>query len=199
MRPRLTARRASRRDHEHGQIFNLAILPYLSTDIIGKTNMTQNFDEGAAFAALEEARSALTKLPILGPAMWLYARDPMKKFMFLGDIDWAVLPPIILDQCRLYTKAGLPYAFITWAYVNEVVAQRLSSSQPKIAPHEWKCGDDIWLIDVVAPFGHLEETLKELRETVFAGKTVHGLLPVAGKPGEVKPHQWAPETAADTK
>lgn len=65
--------------------------------------------------SLEGARDALAKLPILGPALWLYARDPIRKFTFLADIDWQVLPPVILDQCRLYTKNGIPFAFFTWA------------------------------------------------------------------------------------
>lgn len=154
--------------------------------------------EAAALAALEQAKDALAKLPILGPALWLYARDPVKKFMFLGDTDWAVLPPIILDQCRLYTKGGLPYAFITWAYVSDAVDERLRSSQPKIAPHEWKSGEHIWLIDAVAPFGQLDETLKELREAVFAGKKVCALLPDPKQAGKVNVHEWLEPSPASS-
>ena len=134
--------------------------------------MTENNTQAEALAALEKAKDGLSKLPILGPALWLYARDPVKKFMFIGDLDWAVLPPVVLDQCRLYTKSGLPYAFVTWALLNETVAERLRSGQPKIAPHEWKSGDEVWIIDAIAPFGQLEETLKELRETMFPGRKV---------------------------
>ncbi len=143
-----------------------------------------------ALVALDQAKDALAKLPILGPAMWLYARDPVKKFMFVGDIDWAVLPPIVLDQCRLYTKGGLPYAFVTWALVSPEVAQRLRSPQPKIAPHEWKSGDEVWLIDAIAPFGQLEETLKELTEKHFPGKRVQAHLPDPAHPGTYMLREW---------
>src|SRR5574340_104944 len=85
---------------------------------------------------LEQAREALVKLPILGPALWLYARDPHRKFTFLADIDWLVLPPVILDQCRLYTKNGIPFAFFTWARVSDAVDARLRSGVARIAPHE---------------------------------------------------------------
>lgn len=154
--------------------------------------MTDKNTEAAALAALDEAKGALAKLPILGPALWLYARDPVKKFMFLGDVDWAVLPPIVLDQCRLYTKSGLPYAFITWAFVNDAVDARLRSAQPKIAPHEWKSGEHLWIIDAVAPFGQLEETLRELRETLFPGRKVSALLPQGN--GAVAVRDWPPAT-----
>lgn len=157
--------------------------------------MTDKNTEAAALAALDQAKDALAKLPILGPALWLYAKDPVKKFMFLGDTDWAVLPPIVLDQCRLYTKSGLPYVFVTWALVNDAVDARLHSAQPKIAPHEWKCGDHLWIIDAVAPFGQLEETLKELRETLFPGRKVNALLQQPN--GAVTVHEW-PATAPQT-
>lgn len=154
--------------------------------------------DAAALAALDQARDSLAKLPILGPALWLYARDPVKKFMFLGDTDWAVLPPIILDQCRLYTKSGLPYAFVTWAFVNDQVDARLRSNQPKVAPHEWKSGEHVWIIDAVAPFGQLDETLKELRETMFAGKKVHALLPDPSHPGAMTVREWPPTPVPTT-
>lgn len=159
--------------------------------------MTDNGTGVAALAVLEQARQSLAKLPILGPALWLYARDPAKKFMFLGDIDWAVLPPIVLDQCRLYTKSGLPYAFVTWAFINDRIAARLHSSQPRIAPHEWKCGEHVWIIDAVAPFGQMEETLKELRETIFPGRKVSALLPDPAGTGVMTVREWPP-TAVPT-
>lgn len=149
-----------------------------------------------AIAALEQAKGALAKLPILGPALWLYARDPAKKFMFVGDIDWAILPPIVLDQCRLYTRGGLPYAFVTWALVSEAIGTRLRSEQPKIAPHEWQSGEEVWLIDAVAPFGQLDVTLKELRETTFAGRKVSALLPDTSRAGAVVLREWPAVHAA---
>ncbi len=160
--------------------------------------MSEQTTEKAALEALEQAKGALSKLPVLGPALWLYAKDPVKKFMFLGDTDWAVLPPVILDQCRLYTKNKLPYAFITWALVNDTVAARLQSGQPKIAPHEWQCGEHVWIIDAVAPFGELEETLQELRKTFFPGKEVNALLPSPDNSGKSVVRKWAaePEEAA---
>lgn len=155
-------------------------------------------NHAAALAALEQAKDGLSRLPILGPAMWLYARDPVKKFMFVGDLDWAVLPPVVLDQCRLYTNNNLPYAFVTWALVNETVAARLRSAQPRIAPHEWKCGDEVWIIDAVAPFGQLEETIKEARQTIFPGRKVSALLPDPARPGMVTVREWPPAPVPTT-
>ncbi|WP_435626593.1 protein-lysine palmitoyltransferase [Candidatus Ferrigenium straubiae] len=142
--------------------------------------------------ALKEAQNSLAKLPIMGPALWLYARDPMKKFMFVGDIDWAILPPVILDQCRLYTKDGIPFAFFTWALVNDAIDQRLRSGTPRIAPNEWKSGTHLWLVDVVTPFGKTEEMIDELRKAQFPGQKISALLPDPQQGNQVKLREWAP-------
>jgi cytolysin-activating lysine-acyltransferase len=139
---------------------------------------------------LAAAKAALAKLPILGPAIWLYARDPLRKFTFMADIDWVLVPPVILDQCRLYTKDEIPFAFFTWAKVSDVVDQRLRSGVPRIAPHEWQSGDHLWLLDVVTPFGQLEEMVVELHKAQFPGQKISALLPDPQQGNQLKVREW---------
>ncbi|HCA27095.1 MAG TPA: toxin-activating lysine-acyltransferase, partial [Betaproteobacteria bacterium] len=139
-----------------------------------------------------EARAALAKLPILGPALWLFARDAHRKFTFLADMDWRVLPPVVLDQCRLYTKNGIPFAFFTWAAVSDAIDARLRGGHPHIAPHEWKSGEHFWLIDIAAPFGQTDEMLNELLQNVLPGQTVNALLPDPQQGGKIAVRTWPP-------
>lgn len=138
---------------------------------------------------LAHSQQALAKLPILGPAIWLYAKDPIRKFTFIAETDFTIMPPIILDQCRLYTRSQIPFAFVTWAKVNDDVHNRLLSGTPKIAPHEWQGGENIWLIDIVTPFGQSEETINEAL-TLFPGKKVHGYAPVPGANPPLQLMSW---------
>ncbi|HEY9108584.1 MAG TPA: toxin-activating lysine-acyltransferase [Roseateles sp.] len=133
----------------------------------------------AAQAQLESARKELAKLPTLGPALWLYARDPQRRYGFYADIDWRFMPPLVLDQCRLFTKADLPWAFVSWAFVSDAVAERLRSAVPVIAPHEWKSGPHPWLIDVVAPFGDVAAVTQEVARDIAPGQVVRAWLPDA--------------------
>lgn len=139
---------------------------------------------------LQEARGALKKLPILGPVFWLYARDERKKFTFIADQDWLLMPPIVLDQCKLYMKEEIPWVFITWALVNDEIDARLRSQVPKIAPHEWKSGEHVWLIDVVAPFGQSEEMIDELRKTQFPDRKISALLPDPQQGNRLMVREW---------
>lgn len=146
---------------------------------------------GVETQILATAQSALAKLPILGPALWLYARDPLKKYTFIADLDWALLPAVVLDQCRLYTRNDIPFAFFTWAKVNDEIDQRLHSGMLRIAPHEWQSGEHLWLIDAVAPFGQLEAMIDELRKDQLAGQTISALLPDPLNANQLKLHEWA--------
>lgn len=127
-------------------------------------------------AGFETAKKELSKLPLLGPAFWLFARDQRLRYTFIADLDWRLLPPLVLDQCRLYSKADMPWAFATWAFVSEAVDQRLRTT-PVLAPHEWRSGDRAWLIDVVAPFGDVEEVANEAAAQFAKGKVVNVWLP----------------------
>ncbi len=151
-------------------------------------------DSGSTLSTeeIESSKQALTKLPILGPALWLYARDPVRKYMFMGDLDWMLLPPMVLDQCRLYSQSGLPFAFITWAFVDDKVNERMLLKHPKIAPHEWNSGEHVWLVDIVAPFGKLEETVKDLQANLFPDKIINALVPISSKNGELRHKEWPP-------
>jgi cytolysin-activating lysine-acyltransferase len=39
-------------------------------------------------------------------------------------------------------------------------------------PQDWQSGPALWLVDLVAPFGHIDVMLDDLRNTVFADKEV---------------------------
>ena len=137
----------------------------------------------SAASALELAEKAFSKLPILGPIAWLYARTQDRRFLFLSDLDWAVMPPVVLDQCRIFLRGKMPIAFITWAHVNDEVHARLLAGQAKLAPHEWKSGSHAWLIDVVTPFGDTEQILAEVQKENFAGAALRYL---SGDPASQK-------------
>ncbi|MHB1098191.1 MAG: toxin-activating lysine-acyltransferase [Burkholderiales bacterium] len=146
---------------------------------------------------LQEAKAALKKLPILGPVFWLYARDERRKFTFIADQDWLLMPPVVLDQCKLYMKDEMPWVFVTWALVSDDIDARLRSMVPKIAPHEWKSGEHVWLIDIVAPFGQSDEMVKELCMTQFPGRKVSALIPDPQQGNRLVVQEWEPTNATD--
>jgi cytolysin-activating lysine-acyltransferase len=127
-------------------------------------------------AQLDSVRKELTKLPMLGPVLWLYARDPNRRFTFVSDLDWRLLPPLVLDQCCVFNKEEVPWAYFSWAKVSIEVDQRLRSTTPIIAPHEWHSGEIPWLIDVVMPYGEDQDLLKQAIARFAPGQLVNALI-----------------------
>jgi cytolysin-activating lysine-acyltransferase len=114
---------------------------------------------------------AMTGGGALGHAVWLMMNMPMYRHVFLSDLEWMVLPAILLNQFRLFNADNKVVAFAAWAYLSEEVEKHLQEPNPRLKPVDWKSGDRLWLIDVFAPFGHTEAALTDLRDTAFAGKS----------------------------
>jgi cytolysin-activating lysine-acyltransferase len=129
---------------------------------------------------VEQAQGVLKKLPLLGPICFLAINSPHHRYMFLADFEWRILPPIIIDQAKVYMVENSPIAYASWAFLSSEAAERYKKLG-KLAPGDWKSGNEPWLIDVIAPFGSVEEVLKDLKiNTSLAGKPIKMLGPQPG-------------------
>lgn len=137
-----------------------------------------------AQAARENARHALALLPVLGHVTWLMLQQSATRNTLVADLEWRVLPPMLLKQARLHMRDDAPLAFVSWALLSDEAALRYRGLPHRLAAADWKSGDQVWLVDLFTPFGGAQEVLKELRQQ-FAGRAVHQLAPGDGALAEV--------------
>ncbi len=126
---------------------------------------------------------------VLGDVVWLMTQSLNHKHMFIADLEWLVMPPVMLRQFRLVRGKDKPQAFVTWAMLNEEAEQRLMAGHTRLKPSDWNAGDRAWIVDLIAPFGGQEAVLKEIKQRLFADKPLKLLQPGKdGKPvaGEVR-------------
>mgnify|MGYP000850280573 CR=1 FL=1 len=102
----------------------------------------------------------------------LMASSPTHRHLFLADLEWLVLPPLMLQQFRIFRVKQRPVAFVSWAFLSEEAEARLQQSTPRLQPADWNSGDRAWIVDVVMPFGNIPEALKELKSREFQGREV---------------------------
>lgn len=114
---------------------------------------------------------------VLGDAVWLMTHSASHKHLFLADLEWLVLPPIMARQFRIFKTGDRPFAFVTWALLNEEAEKRLLAGQPRVRPGDWRAGDRLWVIDVVAPFGGADGVLTHLKQRLFKERRVMTLRP----------------------
>jgi cytolysin-activating lysine-acyltransferase len=132
-------------------------------------------------AAARQAQVGQEFSKLLGEVCWLMSRAPHRRHMFMADLEWLVMPALVLGQARLYRNdKNDPISYVSWATVSDEVNERFKSGVARIAPPEWRSGPHLWIFDIVTPFGGAKESLDTLKKTVFDGKSV-AVLPLGGK------------------
>lgn len=135
--------------------------------------------------ARAQARSTLQKIPMLGAVTWLMLQQSALRTGLLGDLEWRVLPPLMLGQARLFMRGDAPVGYASWAFLSAEAVSRWRQPPHRLALQEWTSGEEAWLIDVFTPFGGAREMLEEIRVSHLAGRNVRQLVPVPGRMPEV--------------
>jgi cytolysin-activating lysine-acyltransferase len=141
----------------------------------------------AAFAK-EQATLVLGKIPMLGPVTWLLMQQSGTRHTLLSELEWRVMPALVLDQAKIYMRENAPIAYVSWAKMSGASVARYKTTPHQMIASDWKSGDQIWIIDLIAPFGGAQEVLKDLQEKVFPGQPIQQLVPNVA--GEAKTLVW---------
>ncbi len=122
----------------------------------------------------------------LGEMVWLLSQSPAHRHFSMGDLEWLLMPPLLLGQYKIYYEQGRPIALALWAFLNEEDEQRLLSGVNRLKPEAWCAGEQqklfsanvtksdapatidpetsdaqLWLVDLIAPSGTSENKLTE--------------------------------------
>jgi cytolysin-activating lysine-acyltransferase len=114
----------------------------------------------------------LTVAQALGETAWLLSQSPNHRHaLFLADLEWLALPPVSNGQFKLFRQDGRPIGVALWAYLSEEAENRLEAGIGKLATDDWRSGPNLWLVELIAPFGQQEAMVEDLKTTVLAGQT----------------------------
>ncbi len=167
----------------------------------GETNgQPQNSASGAGALDVQRTAKAAgegapkpTVSHMLGELTWLMSQSPTHKHFTIGDLEWLVMPAVLLEQFRVFHGDKHPLGFALWAHLSEDAEKKLNDAVmagqgARLRPDEWKSGDRLWLVDLVAPFATPENKLSEamlgdLVQNVLVEKKfkLHVTDPLTGK------------------
>lgn len=138
-------------------------------------------EQTAPPAATPDARQ------VLADVVWLMMSAPSHKHLFLADLEWLVVPPVMAGQYRVFKRDGVPVAYASWGFLTEEAEERLIAGDTRLKPADWSAGDKAWLIDLTAPFGGMDDIAQTLKAQVFPETEVKMLKPsVTGVGVEVR-------------
>jgi len=94
----------------------------------------------------------------------------------LVSIEHFVMPAIRLGQYQIvYNKRGVPVAYMCWAFLSdEVCNEYLSGSDRLLHISEWNEGANLWVMDIVSPYGFTRELLSIFKKKISTDRILYG-------------------------
>ncbi len=134
------------------------------------TSSTSQFTQPAPTEA------SRTVAGVLGEITWLMTQSPNHKGFFISDLEWMIMVPVMLQQFRLFYNKDKPIGVALYARVNDEVEERLKSGSARLRPQDWKSGDKLWIVEIIAPFGGHEAMMTDFKQRLFKDTDVHFLM-----------------------
>lgn len=128
----------------------------------------------------EKVTRSTTEVPrtqLYGEIAWLFGRSSLYRNMAVWKLEQWVTPALSLAQFRLYRREGKPVAFLSWAYLSPEVATRYAQDPQSLQPSEWRSGNELWALDLIAPFGDGPLVFRDIRENLFRNQVGRALRP----------------------
>jgi cytolysin-activating lysine-acyltransferase len=141
-------------------------------------------------SAPESGAAAPTVSHMLGEMTWLLTQSPLHRALAIGDLEWLVMPALLHEQFYVFRDGEQPVGLALWAKCNKTAEAKLERGmiepENRLTLEEWKSGDQVWLVDLIAPFANTENKQRE----IMIADLISG--PLAGQAFNF--HQTDPQT-----
>ena len=164
----------------------------------------------------QEKAASPTIAHTLGEMVWLMTRSPLHKHLKIADLEWLLMPAILLNQFRLFRAGEQVVGLALWAYLTPEQAEEMGKSG-RLKPENWRHGTDVlqlvkdqqagkkiepatpalkdgevelWIVDFMVPFATAENKLAQACMADF----VRGPL----KGAKVRMHKTDPKSGEKT-
>ncbi len=124
---------------------------------------------------MSEGQAARTGLAALGEVAWLMAHSPLHRGWPLDSLLQWVAPALALRQCRVYHRDRRPVAYVSWAWLSKEVEEAYVLNPRSLRPEDWRSGERLWAIDLVAPSGDGAAVVRDLRTGLFRAEVGRAL------------------------
>ena len=108
----------------------------------------------------------LTVSHFLGEMTWLLTQSPLHRSFSIADIEWLLMPALLHEQFYMFRDGQQPVGLALWAKCSPTAAAKLDKGmvepENRLSLDEWKGGDQIWLVDLIAPFANAENKQREI-------------------------------------
>jgi len=113
---------------------------------------------------------------LFGGVVGLLAVSPVHRDWTVSDIERLIVPPMRLGQFVVLRKRDHIFAYGSWALFGDMAEDGYVTGRRKIQPEDWRSGDRLWAVDVIAPHGDVREIVAMMRADLlrrgYQGRTI---------------------------
>lgn len=103
---------------------------------------------------------------LLGEMTWLLSQSLMHKALRISDLEWLIMPALIHRQFYIFRDGDKTIGLALWAKCNARAATKLDEGLleegNQLTLEDWQSGDQVWLVDLIAPFATAENRHREI-------------------------------------
>jgi hemolysin-activating ACP:hemolysin acyltransferase len=89
----------------------------------------------------------------------------------LAEINQYFVPPVNIDQYAIFASEGRLVGFVTWAFLSDHHSRLLKEQYIEPDGNDWRSGDQLWIMDVVAKPGYIGEIARHIQKEIFRGSS----------------------------
>ena len=76
------------------------------------------------------------------------AKEPYNS-MDVEYVKGMIIPPIELNQFKIFYKNKKPVGYTTWGFLNKEAEKKLINNEDYLTKNDWRSGNNCWHIDTV--------------------------------------------------
>ena len=123
-------------------------------------------------------------IAMFGALSFLAAHCPLHSRLSAGVLR-SIFQPAAEHNCvRLFqNEKGLPCAALIWARLSDDVSERMVYDNLPPNPDEWNSGQNLWFLDLIAPFRHGTDIARHIARNPPEGPFYFGRV---GRDGKIR-------------
>ena len=93
-----------------------------------------------------------------GDFFFLAMRSAHHRSMTTATLASSAVPPIMANQYKVFRFDGVPRGLFTWAWLSPEAERRYVSGE-LLLDTDWRSGEHLWIIDLIAPYRGLTASM----------------------------------------
>jgi len=99
---------------------------------------------------------------VLEKVLYILSLSDFHENMSLRGIRRLIIPPLKLEQYRVYEDQDVPLCFVSWGMFSDIASEGYRTGVRKIQGDDWNSGNNFWIVDVACPFGGAFKAMKRI-------------------------------------